>query len=84
MTTAVTRDALEARVTDALVEFGAEREDLLPEASLETLDIDSLDLVELAQILEEEYGVEIRQEDAEGITTYGDVIDMIYRKISEM
>lgn len=84
MTTTVTRDALEARVTDALVEFGAEREDLLPEASLETLDIDSLDLVELAQILEEEYGVEIRQEDAEGITTYGDVIDMIYRKISEM
>ena len=61
----VNREALEARITEALVEFGAERDDIDAEATWEQLDVDSLDLVELAQIVEDEYGVELREADME-------------------
>ncbi len=41
------------------------------------LGADSLDLFELVMAFEEEYGVEIPQEDLEGMQTVGDVIDYI-------
>lgn len=41
------------------------------------LGADSLDLFELVMAFEEEYGVEIPQEDLEKLTTVGDVIDYI-------
>ena len=44
----------------ALEEFGAEPDQIGPDAEFEALDVDSLDLVELAQIVEDEYGVSSR------------------------
>ena len=80
MPTTATREQIEARVFEALEEFGAEPDQISADAEFEALDIDSLDLVELGQILEEEYGIEIKPEDAEGITNFGQVLDMIYAK----
>jgi acyl carrier protein len=71
------KDQIEARVIDALVEFGEERENLNPQARFEDLDVDSLDLVELAQIVEDEYGVEIADSDLDKIETVSDVVDLI-------
>jgi acyl carrier protein len=65
------------RVTDALVEFGEERENVTPGAKFEDLDVDSLDLVELAQIAEDEYGVEITDADMDGLVTVGDAVELI-------
>ncbi|MBM7644325.1 acyl carrier protein [Scopulibacillus daqui] len=49
-----------------------------PEASFkEDLDADSLDVVELVMELEDEFDIEISDEDAEKIVTVGDVIDYI-------
>ncbi|MFC7392520.1 acyl carrier protein [Scopulibacillus cellulosilyticus] len=49
-----------------------------PEASFkEDLDADSLDVVELVMELEDEFEIEISDEDAEKIATVGDVIDYI-------
>ena len=76
-TTTTTKDQIEERVTEALVSFGAEREAVSRDAGWEQLDIDSLDLVELAQIVEDEYGVQIREEDLEGIETVGQAIDFV-------
>lgn len=73
----VTKEQIETRVTDALVEFGEEREDLSREAKFEDLDVDSLDLVELAQIVEDEYGVELSDSDMDKLETVGDVVDLI-------
>ena len=67
-----TRDQISARIQDALVEFGADSEKLQPEATLEELDIDSLDLFELGQILHQEFGIEVNPEDFEEVDTLGE------------
>jgi acyl carrier protein len=73
----VTREAIEARVAEALEEFGAEPADINTDATFEALDVDSLDLVELGQIVQEEYGVEIKGEDMPKLKTVGDAVDLI-------
>lgn len=73
----VTKDQVQERVFAALEEFGADPEAIALEAELEAIDIDSLDLVELAQIVEDDYGVEIKGEDVDGIRTVGQVVDLI-------
>ena len=73
----ITREAIEARVAEALEEFGAEPADINTDATFEALDVDSLDLVELGQIVQEEYGVEIKGEDMPKLKTVGDAVDLI-------
>ena len=75
--TTITKQAIQARVYEALEEFGAEPADLAPEATFEALDVDSLDLVELGQIVQEEYGVEIKGEDMPKLKTVGDAVELI-------
>ena len=45
------------------------------------LDADSLDLVELVMALEEEFGVEVKEEELEGITTAGGAYNLITSKL---
>jgi acyl carrier protein len=52
-------------------------EQIKPEATLEDLDIDSLDLVELAQIIEERYEVRLERDDFKDVTTVGGAIEAI-------
>jgi acyl carrier protein len=73
----VTREAIQTRVFEALEEFGAEPDEIKIEATFEALDVDSLDLVELGQIVQEEYGVEIKGEDMPNLKTVGDAVDLI-------
>ena len=80
MATQVTPDSVETTIYDGLVELGTERDQLSREASLEDLDVDSLDLVELAQIVEDEYGVELRGDDVKDVKTVGEVIDLVVAK----
>jgi len=77
MAEAPSKEQIEQRVIDALVEFGEEPEKVTAQARFEDLEVDSLDLVELAQIAEDEYGVEISDADLEGLETVGDVIGLI-------
>ncbi|HET7445750.1 MAG TPA: phosphopantetheine-binding protein [Solirubrobacterales bacterium] len=80
MPTDVTTDNVEKVIFDGLVELGTERDQLSREASLEDLDVDSLDLVELAQIVEDEFGVELRGDDVKDVKTVGEVIDLVVSK----
>jgi acyl carrier protein len=77
MAATATKDQIEERVIEALVSFGAERDQVHRDADWEWLDVDSLDLVELAQIVEEDYGVQMREEDLKGIRTVGQAIDFV-------
>ena len=68
---------IESVVFTALEEFGAEKDVINRGASFEQLDVDSLDLAELSQIVEEEFGVNIKSSDVESLKTVGDVLDLI-------
>jgi acyl carrier protein len=80
MATQVSNESVEKTIYDGLVELGTERDDLSREATLESLDVDSLDLVELAQIVEDEYGVELKGDDVKDVKTVGEVIDLVVAK----
>jgi len=59
-------------------QLGVEESEVTPEASfIDDLGADSLDIVELIMALEEEFGVEIPDEDAEKIVTVKDAIKYI-------
>jgi len=67
------------RVKEIIVEqLGVNESEVTPEAKfVDDLGADSLDLVELVMALEEEYNLEITDEDAEKIQTVGDAIEYI-------
>ncbi len=81
MTETVTREAVQDRVFAALEEFGADPAEINLDAEFEAIDIDSLDIVELAQIVEDEYGVELKGEDVEGIKTVGQAVDLVVSRL---
>jgi acyl carrier protein len=67
------------RLKKIIVEqLGVDEEEVTPQASfVEDLNADSLDLVELIMSLEEEFGMEISDEDAERIQKVQDAVDYI-------
>jgi acyl carrier protein len=77
MATAVTTEAVEGRVFKALEEMGADADEFSRDATFEDLDVDSLDLVELAQVVEDEFGVQLEGEDVKDLKTVGEAIDLV-------
>jgi acyl carrier protein len=75
--TVLMRDAVERRINDALIEFGVEAGASRLDATWDEIDVDSLDLAELAQIIEDEYGVELRHAEMQEMKTVGHVVEMI-------
>ena len=71
--------SIEERVKKIIVEqLGVKEEEVKPEASfIEDLGADSLDTVELVMALEEEFDIEIPDEEAEKITTGQSAIDYV-------
>jgi acyl carrier protein len=77
MSTAVTEEQIEQVVVESLQSFGAEPEQITPDATFEALEIDSLDLAELAQIVQERFDVELKGADVADIKTVDDAIKLI-------
>jgi acyl carrier protein len=75
--------SVEKRVIEIIVEqLGVSEEEVTTEASfIDDLGADSLDLVELIMAMEEEFGLEISDQDAEKILTVQDVINYINEHI---
>jgi acyl carrier protein len=74
----------ESKVREIIVnELGVEAEKVTPDASfVEDLGADSLDTVELVMAFEEEFGIDIPDEDAEKLRTVGDAIKYMNEKAS--
>lgn len=72
-------DTMAARVTEIIIdELGVEADKVTPDASfVDDLGADSLDTVELIMAFEEEFEIDIRDEDAEQMRTVGEAIAYI-------
>ena len=81
MSTTITEDQIESLVVESLQTFGANPEDITREATFEALDIDSLDLAELSQIVHESYGVELKGSDVAEVKTVDDAIKLIAERL---
>jgi len=77
-------DAIERVKAIIAEQLGVKPEEVTPEASfVEDLGADSLDTVELVMALEEEFGIEIPDEDAEKMASVGDAVKYIDDKIAK-
>ena len=76
--------AVAEKVKSIIVEqLGVDADEVTPAASFtDDLGADSLDIVELVMAFEEEFGIEIPDEDAENITTVQDAINYIDQHVS--
>jgi acyl carrier protein len=87
MTTAnqeVTRDEIRELIVGLLVdEVDVEPDQLSDSATMKDLDLDSLDLIEMAQLIRHKYGVRMQASDAEGVEDFGGVLDMIHRIVND-
>ncbi len=64
-------------------EFEVDRDLILPENSLkDTLDLDSLDYVDLVVLIEENLNVKLTGEDFKEITTFGDFYQLVRKKLA--
>jgi acyl carrier protein len=75
-----TTTEIETTVFESLETFGADPELINRDAQFEELDVDSLDLAELSQIIEDEYGVKLKGEDVGKIKTVSDAVDLVVQR----
>jgi len=64
-------------------QLGVEKNEIMMETSFEELNADSLDVVELIMALEEEFDIEISDEDAEKLTTVGAAVEYVKSKLEQ-
>lgn len=81
----MTRDEIISTVKDFLSEeFEVDKSIIESEANLqETLDLDSLDYVDLVVVIEENFGFKVTGEDFVGVTTFNDFYSLVEKKLAE-
>jgi len=69
------------KIVDIVVEkLGIDKDIVTPTATFQDLGADSLDVVEIIMKLEEQFGIEIKDEDAENMGSMDDVVTYIHKK----
>jgi acyl carrier protein len=81
-TTTVSEDKVFGTIANALAELGAERDQITRESSFESLDVDSLDLVEVGQVIQDQFGVEIKADDMKSVGTVGEIVALVVERAS--
>ena len=70
-------------VVGAVVEVcGVSADDLTDDATLEGLEIDSLDLIEVGMIMEERHDIRVSTDDFEDVATFGDAVAVFDRLVA--
>lgn len=60
--------------------FRVPEDEVSPDATFESMQLDSLDLVELTMVIEEEVGLRIEDDELEGVETVRDAVELMARK----
>lgn len=78
------KDEIISKIKDFLIdEFEVEAEDIKPDANLkETLELDSLDYVDLVVAVEFNFGVKLKAEDFSKVNTLQNFYDLIHQKMN--
>ena len=78
------RADIESKMTELLVEeLGLDADKITMGATFEEdLEVDSLGVVELLMALEDNFGVQIPDDEAESLVTVGDAVDLVAMKLS--
>ena len=77
MPATATQETVETTIVEAIAKLGPDEDQVTRDATFEQLDVDSLDLAELSQIIEDEYGVKLKGEDVGRIKTVGDAVELV-------
>ncbi|MGI9099910.1 MAG: acyl carrier protein [Solirubrobacteraceae bacterium] len=77
MPATITEDTVEQTIKDVLPQFGIDASQITRDATFEDLDIDSLDVAELSQIIEDEYGIRLSSEELAELKTIDDTIRLV-------
>jgi acyl carrier protein len=76
---AVTQEQVLSKIKEIVPKFGVDPNDVNPGSTLEDLDMDSLDVVEIMQAIEDEMGIRVPDEDLEDLTTIGDAVTAVVK-----
>jgi acyl carrier protein len=74
-------DSIEQRVFEVLRDYADDPASVSADTKLEEIGVDSLDLVELGQMVDDEYGIELTEEHFQDVTRVGDVIRVIRSRV---
>ena len=77
MPATITDASIEQKIRAVLPDFGVDADAITRDATLAELDVDSLDMAELSQIIEDEYGIRIADEDLVKLETIDDTIKLV-------
>jgi acyl carrier protein len=76
---AVTQEEVLNKIKEIVPKFGVNPDDVSDTSTLEDLDMDSLDVVEIMQAIEDDLGIRVPDEDLEDLTTIGDAVTAVVK-----
>lgn len=76
---AVTAEEVLNKIKEIVPKFGVNPDDVTDASTLEDLDMDSLDVVEIMQAIEDDLGIRVPDEDLEDLTTIGDAVSAVVK-----
>lgn len=76
---AVTAEEVLNKIKEIVPKFGVNPDDVKDTSTLEDLDMDSLDVVEIMQAIEDDMGIRVPDEDLEDLTTIGDAVSAVVK-----
>ena len=79
--TETSQQVVEDALFDAIANLGPARDAVTRDATFESLDVDSLDLVELTQVVDERWDIQFDPQDFADVRTVGEAVDLVLARM---
>jgi acyl carrier protein len=77
MPATITGETVEEKLKQVLPRFGIDASQVTRVTTFEELDLDSLDIAELSQIIEDDFGIRLSSDDLDALKSIDDTIDLV-------